>query len=67
MPNCVIRFGGNSVKDVLLLETFAPLLKSTDEQHVVVVSAIPELLQITEKGLGLLINNAISADGLIDR
>jgi aspartate kinase len=67
MPNCVIRFGGNSVKDVLLLETFASLLKSTDEQHVVVVSAIPELLQITEKGLGLLINNAISADGLIDQ
>lgn len=61
MSNCVVRFGGNSLSDFLVLDAFSHLLSESGNKAVVVVSAIPEIQQSIEQGISLLINNATSS------
>ena len=67
MSNCVVRFGGNSLSKSPVLEAFASLLRAPEKDTVIVVSAVPELLQILEQGLELLITNAAKTDLIIHR
>jgi len=64
MSNCVVRFGGNSLSNFPVLESFATLLAESGNHVNVVVSAIPEIQQILEQGIDLLIVNSASS-GLI--
>ena len=65
MSNCVVRFGGNSLSKFPVLEAFSNLLSASGKKAVVVVSAIPEIQQIIEQGIELLINNAITTSQII--
>ena len=67
MSNCVVRFGGNSLSSISVLEAFANLLSQSGKNITVVVSAVPEILQTIEQGLELLINKAASSDLIISR
>lgn len=67
MSNCVVRFGGNSLSKSPVLEAFASLLRESGRDTVIVVSAVPEILQILEQGLELLITNAAKTDLIISR
>ena len=65
MSNCVIRFGGNSLLKFPVLEAFASLLHVSGKKTIVIVSAIPDIQQSIEQGIGLLINNAITSSQII--
>jgi aspartate kinase len=62
MSNCVVRFGGNSLSNFPVLESFATLLSESGNRVNVVVSAIPEIQQILEQSIDLLIANSASSD-----
>jgi aspartate kinase len=62
MSNCVVRFGGNSLSRFSVLEAFASLLAQTEKNVTVVVSAIPEIQQIIEQGLDLLISHTSNSE-----
>ena len=65
MSNCVIRFGGSSLSKFPVLESFANLLSTSGDKVVVVVSAITDIQQSIEKGIELLIKNAITTDQIM--
>ncbi len=65
MSNCVVRFGGNSLSRISVLEAFASLLAQTEKNVTVVVSAIPEIQQILEQGLDLLISHVSNSELII--
>ncbi|HET6556913.1 MAG TPA: ACT domain-containing protein [Prolixibacteraceae bacterium] len=65
MSNCVIRFGGNSLSSLPVLDAFAHLLSATEQKSVVVVSAIPGIQQSIEKGIVLLITNGLTTAQLM--
>jgi aspartate kinase len=67
MSNCVVRFGGSSLSKFPVLEAFASLLSESGNDETVVVSAVPEILQILEPGIELLINNSITSDEIISQ
>ena len=67
MSNCVVRFGGNSLSKLPVIEAFSSLLANTTDDTIVVVSAIPDLVKILEEGIELLKNGNISADSIIDQ
>ncbi|HEY3372476.1 MAG TPA: aspartate kinase [Prolixibacteraceae bacterium] len=67
MSNCVIRFGGNSLSNFPVLEAFAHLLSATENQAVVVVSAIPKIQQTIEQGIDLLIINGATTSQVMDQ
>lgn len=61
MSNCVVRFGGNSLSNFPVLDSFATLLGESGNHVNIVVSAIPEIHQILEQGIDLLIENSASS------
>lgn len=67
MSNCVIRFGGNSISSLPVLDAFAHLLGATEQKTVVVVSAIPGIQQSIEKGIQLLITNGLTTAQLMQQ
>ncbi|MFY9152402.1 MAG: ACT domain-containing protein [Prolixibacteraceae bacterium] len=67
MSNCVVRFGGNSLSSISVLEAFASLLSKSEKNTTVVVSAVPEIQKTIEQGIGLLINNAATSDLIMNQ
>lgn len=67
MSNCVIRFGGNSLSSISVLEAFANLLSQSEKSATVVVSAVPEIQKTIEQGIGLLINNAATSNLIMNQ
>ena len=67
MSNCVVRFGGNSLSVLSVLETFAFQLTKSAEDQVIIVSAIPEIQQEIELGLELLVSNSSDSEQIINR
>jgi aspartate kinase len=67
MSNCVVRFGGSSLSKFPVLEAFASLLSESENDETVVVSAVPEILEILEQGIESLINNSVTSDLIIDQ
>ena len=67
MSNCVVRFGGNSLSKFSVLEAFASLLFESGNDETVVVSAVPEIQQILETGIELLISNSVTSDLIISQ
>ncbi len=67
MSNCVIRFGGNSLSKLPVLEAFSSLLNVSGNRLTVVVPAVPEIQQIIEQGIDLLIGKAATADLIINQ
>ena len=67
MSNCVIRFGGSSLSKFPVLEAFAGLLSESGNDETVVISAVPEIQQILEQGIELLISNSITSDEIISQ
>ncbi len=61
MSNCVVRFGGNSLSNFPVLDSFATLLGESGNHVNIVVSAIPEIQKILEQGIDLLIENSASS------
>jgi aspartate kinase len=67
MSNCVIRFGGNSLSQLPVLEAFANLLSESGNKAVIVVSAIPEIQNILESGIIQLINNSTTTSHIMQQ
>ena len=67
MSNCVVRFGGNSLSKFPVLEAFASLLSESGNDETVVVSAVPEIQQIIEQGIELLISDSVTSDLIINQ
>lgn len=67
MSNCVIRFGGNSLSKLSVLEAFASLLSENNQKIAIVVSAIPEIQRTIEEGIELLITNSVTSDLIINQ
>ncbi len=67
MSNCVVRFGGSSLSKFPVLEAFASLLSESENNETVVVSAVPEILEILEQGIESLINNSVTSDLIVDQ
>ncbi|BBE20755.1 aspartokinase [Aquipluma nitroreducens] len=67
MSNCVVRFGGSSLSKFPVLEAFASLLSESENDETVVVSAVPEILEILEQGIESLIINSVTSDFIIDQ
>jgi len=67
MSNCVVRFGGNSLSDFPVLESFAALLADSGKSVTIVVSAIPELQKTIEQGIDLLIGHHFTSDQIIGK
>jgi len=67
MSNCVVRFGGNSLSQLPVLEAFANLLSESGNKAVVVVSAVPEIQNILEPGIIQLINNSTTTNHIMQQ
>jgi aspartate kinase len=67
MSNCVVRFGGNSLSKLPVIESFAGLLAKTNDDTVVVVSAIPEIVKILEQGIELLKSGKSASEDIINQ
>jgi len=67
MSNCVVRFGGNSLSQLPVLEAFANLLSESGNKAVVVVSAIPEIQIFLEPGIIQLINNSTTTSHIMQQ
>ena len=57
----------NSLSKFPVLEAFASLLSESENDETVVVSAIPEIQEILEQGIELLISNSITSDLIINQ
>ncbi|MDD4190481.1 MAG: aspartate kinase [Mangrovibacterium sp.] len=51
MPDCIVRFGGNNLKDIRVISTLAALLKKSGKRHLLVVSATKEIQGILVNGI----------------
>jgi len=67
MSNCVVRFGGNSLAKLSVMEAFASLLSKTTDNKVVIVSAIPEIVKIVEQGIELLKSGNSESKNIINQ
>lgn len=67
MSNCVVRFGGNSLSRLPVLEAFASLLSASGNNETVVVSAVPEIQEILEVGIELLINKSATSEIILEK
>ncbi len=65
MSNCVVRFGGNSLSKFPVLDAFAKLLNDSENNEIIVVSAVPEIQQTIEQGIELLAGNSASSELII--
>lgn len=66
MSDCVVRFGGSSISNSTVLETFASLLSQTGKRVIIVISAVPEILQTIDQGIYSLIRRTTSSKQVID-
>lgn len=64
MSNHIIRFGGSNIGNTISIKNLAGYLSQTSERKLIVVSAIPELLQWIELNLEKVFQQKISSDGL---
>lgn len=67
MPNCVVRFGGNNLKEICVLESFLNILKSSSKNHIIVVSSISEIQDILSKNLQLLKLGSLKSQDIIEQ
>ena len=67
MSNCVVRFGGNSLSKLPVLDAFANQLGASGKNTAVIVSAIPEIQQSIEQGIELLASNAVSTSHIMQQ
>ena len=67
MSNCVVRFGGNSLSKLPVLEAFASLIADSGNDQTVVVSAVPEIQKSIELGIELLVSNSATSDLIINQ
>ena len=67
MPNCVVRFGGNNIKDSQAIQSLVNILKSTSENHIIVVSSISEVQDILTKSLELLKLGRLKSEEIINQ
>lgn len=67
MSNCVVRFGGNSLTKLPVLEAFASLVSKIQHTVTIVVSAVPEIQQALEEGIKLLTSSPTSSDLIINQ
>lgn len=51
MPDCIVRFGGNNLKDPKVIFTLVALLKKSKKRHLIVVSATKEIQDILISGI----------------
>lgn len=51
MSNCIVRFGGNSLANKPVIQTFVKLLAKSDKKTSIVVSAIPVLQKVISRGI----------------
>lgn len=54
MPANVVRFGGNNIKKPEIIRSFVSILKSSPQNHLIVLSAAKNIQQILNTGLELL-------------
>lgn len=64
MPDCIVRFGGNNLKDPQVISTLVSLLQKTDTRHILTLSATSEIQTLLTKGIKTL-SVAISEPALI--
>ncbi len=67
MPNCVVRFGGNNLKKVHVLESFINILKTSSQNHIIVVSSISEIQDIVSNSLQLLRLGSLRSQDVISQ
>jgi aspartate kinase len=67
MSNCVVRFGGNSLSKLPVLQAFASLLAESGSNVTVVVSAIPEIQKTIEQGIDFLIDRTANYELVINQ
>ena len=67
MSNCVVRFGGNSLSKLPVLQAFASLLAESGSNMTVVVSAVPEIQKTIEQGIDLLIDRTATYELIISQ
>ncbi|HNX53979.1 MAG TPA: hypothetical protein PLG33_00155 [Prolixibacteraceae bacterium] len=67
MSNCVIRFGGNSLYKLPVLEAFANLLTGVTDNKIVIVSAVPEIVKIIEQGIEVLKSGNSDSETIINQ
>ena len=67
MSNCVVRFGGNSLSKLPVLEAFASLLAESGNDETVVVSAVPEIQQVIEQGIESLTGTSETSEDIIEQ
>jgi aspartate kinase len=65
MSNCIIRFGGNSLLKKSVLNSFISLLADFEKNSVIVVSAIPALEQIIDKGIDNLLQGSAKSETIL--
>lgn len=51
MPDCIVRFGGNNLKEPQVISTLVALLKESEKKHIIVVSATKEIQDILINGI----------------
>ncbi len=51
MPDCIVRFGGNNIKEPQVISTLVSLLKNTGLSHILTISATNEIQTILNKGI----------------
>ncbi|WP_372775394.1 ACT domain-containing protein [Mangrovibacterium sp.] len=59
MPECIVRFSGNNLKEPLIIKSLVNLLNQTSTKHVLVVSSPKEIQNLLSRG----IKNLISSNG----
>jgi len=67
MSNCVVRFGGNSLSKLPVLQAFASLLAKSGSNMTIVVSAVPEIQKTIEQGIDHLISHVATCDLIINQ
>jgi len=67
MSNCVVRFGGNSLSKLPVLQAFANLLANSGDHVTVIVSAYPEIQKIIEQGIDHLIDRSATFEIVISK
>ena len=67
MPNCIVRFGGNNLNDSQAIESFLSILKSSDQNHIIVVSSISEIQDNLSRSLQLLKQGSLKSQEVIQQ
>jgi len=65
MSECIVRFGGNNLKEPLVLKSLVKLLDRAKSKHIIIVSAPKEIQQLLSQGIKTLSSPAGQPDLLI--